>query len=183
MTSAQSVRLTSSTPSVITRVVVMGVSGAGKSTIGALIADALNFPFVDADALHPLENIRKMAAGTPLVDEDRWPWLDLVSHELAQAQGPGMVVACSALKRRYRDAIRQQAPQTIFVHLEGSLEVLSARLEGRTDHFMPPALLASQLATLEPLEADEAAVIVDVAASMSHIVQSAVAGIRAAAGA
>src|SRR6185312_3241972 len=106
-----------------TRVVVMGVSGAGKSTIGALVADALNYPFLDADSLHPLENIRKMADGIPLDDEDRWPWLDLVGHELATTRAAGIVVACSALKRRYRDAIRAQAPDTIFLHLDGTLEV------------------------------------------------------------
>lgn len=179
MTTAETAQGDSLPPSVVTRVVVMGVSGAGKSTIGTLIADALNFPFVDADSLHPLENIRKMAAGTPLNDEDRWPWLDLVGHELAHAQGRGMVVACSALKRSYRDAIRRQAPDTIFLHLDGSVEVLSTRLEGRSGHFMPPALLASQVAALERLADDESAVVVDIAASMSQIVERAVTGIRA----
>lgn len=162
-----------------TQVVVMGVSGAGKSTIGALVADALDFPFVDADSLHPQANIRKMAAGTPLSDDDRWPWLELVGHELARAQAPGMVMACSALKRSYRDAIRRQAPHAVFLHLDGSLEVLGARLEGRSGHFMPPALLASQLAALEPLEGDESAVVVDVDAGINQIVERAVAGIRA----
>lgn len=162
----------------VTRVVVMGVSGAGKSTIGTLVADALNFTFLDADSLHPLSNIRKMAAGTPLNDEDRWPWLELVGHELATAKSRGMVVACSALKRRYRDAIRKQAPDTIFLHLDGSLEVLSSRLEGRSGHFMPPTLLESQLAALEPMAADESAVVVDVSATMTEILDRAVAGIR-----
>ncbi len=161
-----------------TRVVVMGVSGAGKSTIGALVADALNYPFLDADSLHPLENIRKMADGIPLDDEDRWPWLDLVGHELATTQAAGIVVACSALKRRYRDAIRAKAPETIFLHLDGTLEVLSARLEGRSGHFMPPKLLASQLEALEPMEGDEAAVVVDIAGTMNEILEQAVAGIR-----
>ncbi len=179
MTSVETTPGSPTPPPTAIRVVVMGVSGAGKSTIGTLIADALNFRFVDADSLHPLENIRKMAAGTPLNDADRWPWLDLVGHELAHAQGRGMVVACSALKRRYRDAIRRQAPDTIFLHLDGSVEVLSTRLEGRSGHFMPPALLASQVATLERLEDDEAAVVVDIAASMNHIVERAVTGIRA----
>lgn len=160
------------------RVVVMGVSGAGKSTIGALVADALNFPFLDADSLHPLSNVRKMASGTPLDDEDRWPWLDLVGHELATTRAKGIVIACSALKRGYRDAIRAKAPDTIFLHLDGSLEVLSARIEGRSGHFMPANLLASQLATLEPLAADESAVVIDIAGSMSHILDAAVAGIR-----
>ncbi len=165
-----------STPA--TRVVVMGVSGAGKSTIGALVADALNYPFLDADSLHPLENIRKMADGIPLDDEDRWPWLDLVGHELATTKAAGIVVACSALKRRYRDAIRAQAPDTIFLHLDGTLEVLSARLEGRSGHFMPTKLLASQLEALEPMEGDEAAVVVDIAGSMNEILEQAIAGIR-----
>ncbi|MGN5731864.1 gluconokinase [Arthrobacter psychrochitiniphilus] len=161
-----------------TRIVVMGVSGAGKSTIGTLVADALNVPFVDADSLHPLGNVRKMAGGTPLDDDDRWPWLYLVGHELAATKASGIVVACSALKRRYRDAIREQAPDTIFLHLDGTLEVLSARLEGRSGHFMPPKLLASQLEALEPLEADESAVVVDVGGSMSEILDRAVSGIR-----
>lgn len=156
----------------------MGVSGAGKSTIGALVADALNFPFLDADALHPLENVRKMAAGTPLDDEDRRAWLDLVGHELATTKAKGIVVACSALKRRYRDAIRAKAPDTIFLHLDGSLEVLSARLEGRSGHFMPVSLLASQLAALEPMEGDESAVVIDISGTMTQILDQAVAGIR-----
>lgn len=168
--------------SAATRVVVMGVSGAGKSTIGTLIADAMNFKFVDADSLHPLANIRKMADGKPLDDADRWPWLGLVGHELANSQGKGIVVACSALKRRYRDAIRVQAPDTIFLHLDGSIEVLSSRLEGRSGHFMPPKLLESQLLALEPLEADESAVVIDIAGTMTEILDAAVAGIRTIAG-
>lgn len=179
MTSFESAAASPAPKSTVTRVVVMGVSGAGKSTIGTLVADAMNFPFVDADSLHPLENIRKMAAGTPLTDEDRWPWLDLVGHELANTQARGIVVACSALKRRYRDAIRAQAPDTIFLHLDGSLEVLSSRLEGRSGHFMPPKLLASQLDALESLEGDEAAVVVDIAGTMTEILDHSVAGIRA----
>lgn len=157
----------------------MGVSGSGKSTIGALVADALNFPFLDADSLHPLDNVRKMAAGTPLDDDDRWPWLDLVGHELATTRAQGIVMACSALKRRYRDAIRTKAPDTIFLHLDGSIEVLSARIEGRSGHFMPASLLSSQLDALEPLEGDESAVVIDVAGTMTEILDEAVAGIRA----
>ena len=101
-----------------------------------------------------------------------------MGHELAATTASGIVVACSALKRRYRDAIREQAPDTIFLHLDGTLEVLSARLEGRSGHFMPPKLLASQLEALEPLEADESAVVVDVGGSMSEILDRAVSGIR-----
>ncbi|TNB75275.1 glycosyl hydrolase [Arthrobacter sp. BB-1] len=155
----------------------MGVSGCGKTTIGDLVARELGVPFLDGDSLHPVENVAKMAAGTPLTDDDRWPWLATVGTELANAGDGGMVLACSALRRSYRDAIRQQAPDTIFLHLHGSKEVLRARTEGRTGHFMPPALLDSQLATLEPLEADEAGIVVDIAAQVDEVVREALAGI------
>lgn len=156
----------------------MGVSGSGKSTIGALVADAMGMPFLDGDSLHPLANIRKMADGVALTDEDRWPWLEIVGDELAGASAKGVVIACSALKRRYRDVIRAKAPATIFLHLDGSLEVLGSRLEGRSGHFMPPALLASQLAALEPLDADEQAVVIDISASITSILAEAQAGIK-----
>ena len=142
-------------------VVVMGVSGCGKSTIGALVAHELGVPFVDGDSLHPVENVAKMAGGTPLTDEDRWPWLAEVGRVLATSEG-GVVVACSALRRAYRDAIVAAAPAAVMVHLHGTREVLGARLEGRSDHFMPASLLDSQLATLEPLEEDERGFVVDV---------------------
>lgn len=161
------------------RVVVMGVSGCGKTTIGDLVARELGVPFLDGDSLHPVENVAKMAAGTPLTDEDRWPWLATVGRELAAAGDGGMVLACSALRRSYRDAIRQQAPDTIFLHLNGSKEVLKARTEGRTGHFMPPALLESQLATLEPLQEDERGVVVDIAAPVAEVVAEALKGIAA----
>ncbi|MDQ0924934.1 beta-N-acetylhexosaminidase [Pseudarthrobacter sp. W1I19] len=161
------------------RIVVMGVSGCGKTTIGDLVARELGVPFLDGDSLHPVENVAKMAAGTPLTDEDRWPWLATVGTELANAGDGGLVLACSALRRSYRDAIRAQAPDTIFLHLHGSKEVLRARTEGRTGHFMPPALLESQLATLEPLRADEAGLVVDIAAPVQQVVQEALAGITA----
>jgi beta-N-acetylhexosaminidase len=161
------------------RVVVMGVSGCGKTTIGDLVARELGVPFLDGDSLHPVENVAKMAAGTPLTDEDRWPWLATVGARLANAGDGGMVLACSALRRSYRDAIRAQAPDTIFLHLHGSKEVLRARTEGRTGHFMPSALLESQLATLEPLEADEAGIVVDIAAPVDEVVAAALANIAA----
>jgi beta-N-acetylhexosaminidase len=161
------------------RVIVMGVSGCGKTTIGDLVARELGVPFLDGDSLHPVENVAKMAAGTPLTDEDRWPWLATVGAELANAGDGGMVLACSALRRSYRDAIREQAPDTIFLHLHGGKEVLRARTEGRSGHFMPPALLESQLATLEPLAADEAGVVVDIAAPVQQVVAEALAGITA----
>jgi gluconokinase len=159
------------------QVVVMGVSGSGKSTIGALLAHALDVPFTDADGLHPQANILKMAGGIPLTDEDRWPWLALVGQALADAgaEGTGLVVACSALRRVYRDAIVAAAPNVRFVHLAGSLEVLSNRIEGRSEHFMPPALLRSQLATLEVLHDDEPGFAVDIAQPVPDIVAEAVA--------
>ena len=157
----------------IQHIVVMGVSGCGKTTIGALVAHELGLPFVDGDSLHPVANIAKMAAGTPLNDDDRAPWLQIVGEELA-GSAKGLVVACSALKRSYRDTIRAQAPDTVFLHLDGSREVLGSRLEGRSGHFMPTALLDSQLATLEPLEADERAVVIDISAPVPALVSDAV---------
>jgi beta-N-acetylhexosaminidase len=152
------------------RIVVMGVSGCGKTTIGALVAHELGVPFIDGDSLHPVENVAKMAAGIPLTDGDRWPWLATVGTELATAGAGGLVLACSALRRSYRDAIRDKAPDAVFLHLHGSKDVLGARLEGRSGHFMPAALFDSQLATLEPLDADEAGFVIDISAPVDHIV-------------
>lgn len=151
----------------------MGVSGSGKTTIGALVAHELGLPFVDGDSLHPVANIAKMAAGTPLNDADRAPWLEIVGKALANSED-GLVVACSALKRSYRDAIRAQAPGAVFLHLDGSREVLGARLEGRSGHFMPATLLDSQLATLEPLAEDESAVVMDISEAVPALVSDAV---------
>ena len=149
--------------------VMMGVSGSGKTTVGTLLASDLNVPFIDADDLHPAANKEKMASGHPLTDDDRWPWLALVGDALRDA-GNGVVVACSALKRSYRDAIRTQAPDVRFVYLEGSREVLADRLAKRRGHFMPPGLLDSQLATLEPLQSDEAGVTVPIDIPPAEIV-------------
>ena len=139
----------------------MGVSGAGKSAVGAALAERLGISFADADSLHPEANVAKMAAGTPLTDDDRWPWLALVGHALASAEREGLVIACSALRRAYRDAIRAEAPTAQFVHVSVPVSTLAQRVANRPGHFMPPPLLNSQLATLEPLEADEAGVTVD----------------------
>jgi carbohydrate kinase (thermoresistant glucokinase family) len=136
-------------------IVVMGVSGAGKSEVGIALAERLGTRFTDADSLHPLANVEKMRSGVPLTDEDRWPWLELVGKELASADMDGVVVACSALKRTYRDAIRAAAPATTFIHLDVDLPALQVRLSSRAGHFMPSSLLASQLDTLEPLAGDE----------------------------
>jgi gluconokinase len=155
-------------------VVVMGVSGTGKSTIGVALADALGLPFVEGDDLHPAANVAKMAAGIPLTDTDRAPWLDLV----AGALGRPVVVTCSALKRRYRDRLRDAAPDVAFVYLHGTAELLAARMEGRDGHFMPTALLESQLATLEVPAPDEDAIPADVALRPDEIVELVVGRLR-----
>ncbi len=142
----------SATPPLI---VVMGVSGSGKTTIGQLLAARLGVPFEDADSLHSAANVAKMAAGHPLTDADRRPWLASVGRAMAAAAGTGMVMACSALKRAYRDAIRADAPAARFVELDGSRALLESRVAHREGHFMPASLLDSQLATLEPLASDE----------------------------
>jgi gluconokinase len=137
--------------------VVMGVSGSGKSTVGAAIASALGLHFIDGDSLHTPVSVAKMQAGTPLQDQDRWPWLDRIGARLADAAlwPRGVVIACSALKRAYRDRIRSAAPGVRFVFLDGPAELILARMAGRAGHYMPGALLASQLRTLEVPGADE----------------------------
>jgi gluconokinase len=154
--------------------VVMGVSGSGKSTVGAALARRLGVPYVDADTLHPPANIAKMAAGEPLTDDDRYPWLDRVGDWLADHRDGG-VASCSALKLKYRDQLRMHCPRVKFVHLSGSAELIGARLAARSGHFMPAALLRSQFEVLEPLGADEAGVTVDVGRGVDAIVDVAVA--------
>ncbi|QQQ62194.1 gluconokinase [Paenarthrobacter ureafaciens] len=136
--------------------VVMGVSGCGKSTIGALLGGHLGVTFADGDDYHPAANKLKMRDGVPLTDDDRWPWLAEIGKALAgsAAGGPG-VVACSALKRTYRDFLRSYAPDAVFVHLTGSAGTISERINARVHEYMPATLLASQLETLEAPEADE----------------------------
>ncbi len=148
-------------------VVVMGVSGTGKSTIGRALADALEVPFVEGDDLHPRANRDKMAQGIPLTDADRAPWLDAVAAEL----GRPVVVACSALKLRYRERLREAAPDLSLVYLHGTPELLAARMEGREGHFMPTSLLRSQLDTLEAPDGDENPIGVDVALRPDEIVE------------
>jgi gluconokinase len=138
------------------KLVVMGVSGCGKTTLGRALAERLGAAFVDADDLHPVANVAKMAAGQPLTDADRWPWLDLVAQALRD-RAP-VVVACSALRRAYRDRLRR-AGDVRFLHLAAPQEVIAGRLAARQGHFMPPGLLTSQYATLEPPPPGEALVL------------------------
>jgi gluconokinase len=152
--------------------VVMGVSASGKSTVGRLLANALGATYLDGDDFHPPENVARMAAGQPLTDTDRRGWLAALSARLAQAraQREGVVLSCSALKRSYRDVLRRGAPDMKLIFLRGSRELLAARIAARTDHYMPASLLDSQLATLEPPHADEAAREFDVVLTPQQIV-------------
>jgi gluconokinase len=150
--------------------VVMGVSGSGKSTVGAALAQRLRVPFADADDFHPEANIAKMSAGIALDDHDRRPWLDAIGEWLA-AHPDGGVMSCSALKRSYRDRLRHHASSVAFLHLAGTPEVLARRMAGRPGHFMPASLLHSQLATLEPLEPDEHGDTLDIDQSVDDLVQ------------
>jgi gluconokinase len=148
----------------------MGVSGSGKSTVGAALARRLGVPFADADAFHPQANIAKMAAGIPLTDDDRYLWLEAVGRWLADHEDGG-VMSCSALKRRYRDRLRSHCPGIEFLHLTGSPELIGRRQAGRPGHFMPSALVKSQFDTLEPLAPDEHGIAVDVESSVEAIVE------------
>jgi gluconokinase len=151
-------------------IVVMGVSGSGKSTVGAALAQRLGVPFADADDFHPAANIAKMTAGEPLDDDDRYPWLEAIGRWLCERCDRGGVMSCSALKRKYRDQLRSHCPQTEFVHLSGSPEVIARRQASRPGHFMPASLMASQFATLEPLARDEHGVTLDVDHDIDSIV-------------
>ncbi|MER0482228.1 gluconokinase [Streptomyces sp. Edi2] len=166
-----------STPDVI---VVMGVAGTGKTTIGPLVADKLGVPYAEGDDFHPPANIAKMSAGIPLDDEDRGPWLDAIgawAHE--RAEHGGGVVSSSALKRAYRDRLRAAEPRIVFLHLTGDRSLIEERMAERKGHFMPTALLDSQFATLEPLGPDEAGVEVEVSGTPEEIADRAVAALRA----
>ncbi len=146
-------------------VVVMGVSGSGKSTVGRLIATRLACEFLEGDELHPPRNLERMASGIALTDSDRREWLQAIAVQLADAStaGHGLIVACSALKRSYRNLLRAASSELAFVHLRADAAELEARMQARTDHFMPTSLLQSQLQTLEPPGADERAITFDTA--------------------
>lgn len=160
-------------------IVVMGVSGSGKSTIARRLADELGLEMAEADDFHPPANIAKMSGGEPLTDEDRWPWLEALARWTAdrRAAGTSTVLACSALRRSYRDVLRAPVPDTYFLHLHGSEALLRERMSAR-EHFMPPALLRSQFDTLEPLEPDERGAVLDVAPPVDELVRRAVELVR-----
>ncbi len=164
----------------MTRFVVMGVSGCGKSRIGLALAQAIAGRFVDGDDLHTDDARALMGSGVPLTDADRAPWLDRVGHELKLPPEP-VVIACSALKRAYRDRIRAIAgPDVLFLHLEGPREVIAARMSRRTGHYMPPALLDSQIAILEPPAPDELHLTLDLRRPPGEVLADALARIGAA---
>ena len=145
-------------------VVVMGVSGSGKTTLGRALARELGAEFLEGDRFHPEANVAKMSRGEPLSDADRWPWLDRLAEELARVRkaGGNAVLACSALKRAYRDHLRKGAPELRLLFLKGDKALIQERLRARTQHFMPPGLLDSQFASLEEPGPDESPIVIDV---------------------
>jgi len=158
----------------------MGVSGSGKSTIGAALARELHAEFLEGDSFHPPENVARMAAGVALTDADRQGWLATLSGLLgaARREGRAVVLSCSALKRSYRDTLRARAPDLALLYLAGAPELLQQRMAGRRGHYMPPSLLASQLATLEPPQPDEHALTIDVARDPEALVRDALAWLQ-----
>ncbi|NVD42100.1 gluconokinase [Ensifer sp. HO-A22] len=159
-------------------IVVMGVSGSGKTSVGEAVARAFGYAFIEGDALHPPTNIAKMSAGIPLTDEDRWPWLGEIGRKLSASAEP-IVVSCSALKRSYRVLLRESAGGDLaFVYLHGSRDVLSGRMQHREGHFMPASLLDTQLATLEEPIAEPRTVVVDVDQSAVDVIKATLAALR-----
>jgi gluconokinase len=161
----------------MTVIVVMGVSGSGKTTVGTALADALVVDYAEADTFHPQANIDKMTSGVPLTDADRAPWLEAIAGWIRTHQETGGVVTSSALKRRYRDVLRTGG-NVWFAHLHGDREVLAERMKTRKGHFMPVSLLDSQLADLEPLEEDEPGAIFDIRAVPEEITEAALTAFR-----
>jgi gluconokinase len=163
-------------------VVVMGVSGSGKTTVAKGIASAMGWEFAEGDEFHSDACVAKMSAGQALTDEDRWPWLRAIGSWLSgrEASGQSAVVTCSALRRVYRDLLRAERPNVRFCHVEADAQLIEERVSHRTGHYMPPALLPSQLATLEPLQPDEPGVTVSAAGSPEHVVDEVLADLPAA---
>lgn len=163
-----------------TALIVMGVSGSGKSTVGSALARALSWDFRDGDAFHPASNVEKMRSGAPLTDADRWPWLDAIAAHVMEleARGGHVVIACSALRRAYRDRLRASGTRLAFVHLDGSFALIAGRMETRHGHFMPPSLLESQFATLEPPAPEETAIRVSIDAAPAAIVAAILAALE-----
>jgi gluconokinase len=155
----------------------MGVCGCGKSTVGAALARAFDVDFIEGDAYHPAPNVIKMSAGEPLTDDDRAGWLQALAREIAaaRARGEGIVVSCSALKRRYRDLLRQADPDLRFAHLQGPRGMIAARMQTRIGHYMPISLLDSQLRDLEPLQPGEAGLTLDTTQPPDALVASIIA--------
>jgi len=160
--------------------IVMGVSGSGKSTIGEALAERLNWTFEDGDTFHPPGNVAKMHAGQPLTDEDRWPWLRAIADEIDRAckAGERVVIACSALKRAYREALTHGRDDVRFVYLMGSQPLIASRIAQRKGHFMPQALLTSQFQTLQPPDEDEHPIRVSIDAPVAAVVEAALRQLR-----
>jgi gluconokinase len=155
----------------MTLVVVMGVTGSGKSTVGTVLAERMGVPFADADDFHSAANVAKMRAGTPLDDNDRLPWLRAIGEWLAAHREGGAVVTCSALKRAYRDILRGAAADVVFLHLDGDIETARERVGHRPGHFMPESLVRSQFDALEKLQEDERGVVIDFGLPVDEIVR------------
>jgi gluconokinase len=160
--------------------IVMGVSGSGKSTIGEKLAERLGWSFEDGDKFHPASNVAKMSAGQPLTDEDRWPWLQAIANEIDRVceAGGHVVIACSALKRAYREILMHGRSDVRIIYLKGTEELIASRLALRKGHFMPPGLLASQFKTLEPPDSSENPIAVPIDAPVDAIVDDIVRQLR-----
>ena len=158
-------------------IVLMGVSGSGKTTVGRILSDRLGWRFVDADDFHPASNVQKMRSGAPLTDEDRWPWLDRLNTLLRaeQSDGHDVIIGCSALKARYRERLSAGLADVRLVHLKGSFELIESRLKARRGHYMPPTLLASQFAALEE---PEEALVLDIGAEPQTLASQLIESLR-----
>ncbi|MBT2519837.1 gluconokinase [Arthrobacter sp. ISL-28] len=166
-----------------THLVVMGVAGSGKSTIAAALSKQLGWASAEADEFHPQSNIEKMSQGIPLQDEDRWPWLQQIQKWMTEQARAGhcTVLTCSALKRSYRQLLSEAEGRVLFIHLHGEADLISERMQGREGHFMPPMLLPSQLATLEPLSPEELAagsLRLDISKSPEQLIEAILAALK-----